>query len=153
MLIKIVLFINLIAYAVIVSQSFMYILALKNTQLALRAPSYIEVRHLIDVNMRSRFKYVLYLALLTSLALVILQLKDPASIGLITAAIAFVVLVIDIVLTVKGNLPVNDIINGWTAENYPANWQEMRQKWFTIFQYRQIANITGFISLLAGIVF
>src|ERR1700741_1647588 len=106
MLIKIVLFINLIAYAVIVSQSFMYILALKNTQLALRAPSYIEVRHLIDVNMRSRFKYVLYLALLTSLALVILQLKDPASIGLITAAIAFVVLVIDIVLTVKGNLPV-----------------------------------------------
>ena len=153
MLIKIVLFINLLSYAVIVSQSFMYILALKNTQLALRAPGYIEMRQLIDMNMRSRFRYVLYLALAGSLALLILHVNNPGSISFITAAIAFVALVIDIVLTVKGNLPVNDVINGWTPESYPANWQEVRQQWFTIFQYRQIANITGFVSLLAGMVF
>ena len=153
MLIKIVSFINLLAYAIVVSQSFMYILALKNTQLALRAPSYIEVRQLIDKNMRSSFKYVLYLALASSVALVILHVKDPGSIAFITAAVAFVALIIDILLTVKGNLPVNDIINGWSPDKYPDNWQQVRQQWFTIFQYRQIANITGFISLLVGMVF
>ncbi len=153
MLIKIVSLINLLSYAVVVSQSFMYILALKNSQLALRAPSYIEVRQQIDKNMRALFKYVLYLALASSVALVILHVKDPGSIPFITAAVALVALVIDILLTVKGNLPINDVINGWTTENYPATWQEVRQQWFTIFQYRQIANITGFISLLVGMVF
>jgi len=47
---------------------------------------------------------------------------------------------------------VNDIINGWAPGNYPDNWKEVRQEWFNIFRYRQIANITGFISLLLGMI-
>jgi len=50
-------------------------------------------------------------------------------------------------------LPINDIINSWRHDNYPTNWSELRAKWFGIFQYRQIANIAGFLSLLIGAVF
>lgn len=150
---RIIFFSTLLVYSFIVSQSFMYILSLKNVQLKLEANAYIEFRKLIDASMRSNFKYVIYAALLTNLLLVISTIKNPGSLLFITATIAFVALITDTLLTVKGNLPVNDIINTWSADNYPANWADYRTKWLNIFQYRQIANITGFVSLLVGAVF
>lgn len=150
---KITLLVTILFYSVIVSQSFMYILSLKNTQLALGGGSYTELRQLIDANMRHNFKYVIYLTLFANLLLVILNSETPSGLMFITAAIALVALVIDVLLTLKGNVPVNDIINSWSIENYPDNWREVRDKWFTIFRYRQMATITGFLSLLAGVVF
>ncbi|MEJ0055665.1 MAG: hypothetical protein WDN75_08475 [Bacteroidota bacterium] len=129
---KIILLFALLTYSIIVSQSFMYILALKNVQLSLNASSYTELRQLIDANMRGNFKYVVYAALLTSLVLVISTVRQPGSLLFITAAIAFLALVTDTLLTVKGNLPVNDIINTWTPDSYPADWKEYRDKWLSI---------------------
>jgi hypothetical protein len=128
----------------------MYILALKHAQLTLNADSYTELRKLIDASMRGNFKYVIYVA---NLALAISTIKNPSGLLFITTAIAFVALVADTILTVKGSLPINDVINSWSLNKYPANWTEYRTKWFNIFQYRQVANITGFVSLLVGAVF
>ena len=153
MLVKVVFLFTLLAYSIIVSQSFMYILALKNVQFTLEANSFIELRKLIDVNMRDNFKYPVYAALFTSLLMVILTLKNPTSLLFITVAIAFIALIADTLLMMKGNLPINDVINTWSADNFPKNWSEYRAKWFTVFQYRQIANIIGFVSLLIGAVF
>lgn len=150
---KLIFFITLLAYSIIVSQSFMYILALKNTQLQLGANSYTELRKLIDSSMKSNFTGVVYAALLANLLLVIVTIKNPGSIDFLTAAIALVALVVDTVLTLKGNLPINDIINSWSADQQPANWADYRTKWLTIFQYRQIATISGFVSLLVGVLF
>lgn len=150
---KIIFFLTVLAYSMIVSQSFMYILALKDVQLRLDVNSYTEFRKLIDVSMRESFKYVIYTALLTSIALMVSTIKNPGSVIFITSTIAFVALVADTLLTVKGSLPINDIINSWSTNNYPSNWTEYRTKWLTIFQYRQIINITGFVSLLIGGVF
>lgn len=150
---RIIFFLTLLTYAIIVSQSFMYMLALKDVQLNLQAGPYTEVRKLIDSSMRGNFKYVIYAALLFSLLLVILNIKTPGSPVFIAASIAFIALVADTLLTVKGNLPINDIINAWTTDTIPANWADYRAKWFRIFQYRQIANITGFVSLLVAAVF
>jgi len=150
---KIILLSTLLAYSIIVSQSFMYILALKNVQLNLEGSSYTELRKLIDTSMRSSSKYVIYAALLTNLLLVISTIKNPGSLLFITATIAFVALIADTLLTVKGNLPINDIINTWSSDSYPENWTDYRAKWFNIFQYRQIVNIAGFVTLLIGAVF
>jgi hypothetical protein len=154
MIVNIIFLVTLLAYSIIASQSFMYILALKEVQLKLGAASYTELRKLIDNSMRKNFKYVVYAALLFNLALVVIAtIKCPGSLLFITAAIAFVALVADILLTLKGNLPINDIINTWSPGNYPANWADYRKNWFHIFLYRQIANITGFLSLLIAAVF
>jgi len=150
---KIIFLFTLVAYSIIVSQSFMYILSLKTVQLNLGADSYTEVRKLIDTSMRSNFKYVIYAALLSNLLLVIATIKTPGSLVFIMAAIALVALIADILLTLKGNLPINDVINSWSPGNIPANWTVYRTKWFDIFQYRQVASITGFLSLLVGALF
>ncbi len=150
---KIIFTITLLVYAMIASQAFMYMLSLKQVQLNLGANSYIEIRKLIDISMRASFKYVIYVALLANVLLIIVTAKTPNSLVFISATVALVALVAEIVLTLKGNLPINDVINTWSADSIPANWTAFRDKWFTIFQYRQIASITGFISLLIGAVF
>lgn len=150
---KIILTITLLAYAMIASQAFMYILSLKQVQLSLGAGTYTEIRKLLDTSMRSSFKYVIYIALLGNVALVLVTIKTPGSLIFISATIALFALIAEILLTVKGNLPINDIINTWPENNIPANWENTRAKWFTVFQYRQVASITGFVSLLIGAVF
>lgn len=150
---KITLLVALMAYAVIASQPFMYIFSLKHVQLNLNANSYIELRKLTDTAMRANFKYVLYVALLANIALAALTIKTPNSILFMTTTIALVALIADVMLTLKGSLPINDVMNTWSADNYPSNWQDFRAQWFAVFQYRQIAGIIGFVSLAIGAVF
>ena len=149
----VILLLTIIAYSMIVSQSFMYLLALKYTQINLDAPAYITMRHLIDTAMNKTFRYVIYASLLLNLLLVISSATNPSSLSFLTAAIAFICLLADIIITVKGNLPINAAINKWTADNYPQNWNDYRIKWLRYFRYRQIVNLAGFVSLIAGAVF
>ena len=150
---KIILSITLLTYAMIASQAFMYILSLKRVQLNLGANAYTEIRKLTDISMRASFKYVIYTTLLANMLLVMVTAKMPDSLVFITSIISLVALIAEILLTVKCSLPINDVINAWSADNCPANWTAYREKWFTIFQYRQIASITGFVSLVVGTVF
>src|SRR6478609_9382606 len=100
MITKITLLITLLAYSMIVSQSFMYILSLRRMQLNLSANAYIEFRKLIDANMRANFKYPVYASLLSNLLLLVLTIQNPGGTIFISAAIAFVALVIDTLITV-----------------------------------------------------
>ena len=151
--IKVVMLINLLAYSFIVSQSFSYIIALRNVQRNMQPESYIEMRKLLDKNYQVKFRIVIYVTLLTCSVLTLLSSMHLTGLLFITSAIALAGLIIEIVLTLKGNVPINKVINTWTAESYPLNWQEYRTKWLSIFAKRQVINIIGFLSLLIGAVF
>jgi uncharacterized membrane protein len=150
---KIVLLITLIAYSFIVSQSFFYIIALSNTLRNMKGPTYIEFRHLIDKNFRAKFKYPFYATLLFSPATAIIAFLKQDYFLFTAAIIATIAIVIDTSITLKKNMPINNVINTWTTDNYPKNWQDYRTNWLYYFRLRQIANITGFISLLTGAIF
>lgn len=115
--------------------------------------TYIESRQLLDKNLQSSLSVVYYLALAASIALTAFCVINPSGILFICSIISLVSLIIDVTLTLKGNVPLNKIINTWTASNYPANWKEYRSKWFVIYSIRQVANTIGFVSLLAGLIF
>lgn len=153
MIIKLLLFFNLLTYAVIVSQSFMYMIALRNVQERLEAPAYIELRKLLDENFMAKFKTVMYAGLLLSLVLVIFAAQQPIGFLFFSTLFAFFGLVIDAVITVKGDMPLNTFIRSWTADQHPADWKIYRSKWLLYFSWRQVANISGFVCLLAGAVF
>jgi hypothetical protein len=150
---KIILLLTIVAYSVIVAQTYMYIVALKNVQMSMGGGSYIQLRKLLDTNFRANYKYAVYAALIMSLVLVLINLKSPKSVLFITATIALIALITDVLLMMKGNMPINNLINTWTPVHYPDNWAEYRAKWLQIFFYREIATIIGFISLVIGAVF
>lgn len=150
---KMILLITLITSGVIVSQPFMYLLALKYTLENLHANTFIEVRYLMDIAMDSTFRYTLYTALVANIALVAVNAKAPGGLPFITSVIALICLILDVLLAVKGNVPINKTIGTWSAGHYPTNWKSYRNKWFEIFKWRSLAAIVAFISLLAGAIF
>ena len=117
------------------------------------AASYIELRKLMDAAFRAKYKFAVYAALLSNLVLLVMISKTYWSIFFVTSCLAFFALIIDTVLSVKGNVPINKEINTWTTNNYPADWADYRTEWLQIFQYRQVVTITGFIILLIGAMF
>lgn len=147
------LFITLISYSFLVSQSFMYIIALRNVQQNMQAASYLEMRKLLDKNFRKKYSWVVYTSLITSTTSMILCSMAPESLLFISVCIAWLMLIIDIIITIKGNMPINNIINSWSMENYPSDWRDYRSKWLFYFTQRQIATTAGYISLVTGLAF
>lgn len=151
--IKISLFITMLLYAVVISQSFFYILAMGNACRNMEAATYIESRKLLDSRLSKTLAGTYYAALLASIALTAFCVTNPSGLLFISSIISLLALVADITLTLRGNKPLNEIINSWTVSNYPDNWYQYRSKWFTFYNLRQIINLTGFVVLLAGMVF
>ena len=143
----------MVLYAFIVGQSFFYILALSNATKKMQAAAYIETRQLIDEQLRSKLSLVYYMALATSVALIAFCVVNPNGLLFICSVIAFFALIVDVLLAIKGNVPLNKTIGTWTTTKYPGNWQQVRSRWFTLYHIRQAANIAGFIALLTGIIF
>ena len=151
--IKISLFITFLLYAFVVSQSFFYILAMSKVTRSMQVGTYIESRQLLDKNLKSSLSLVYYLTLVSSVALTSFCVINPSGVLFICSIISAVSLIVDVALTLKGNVPLNKIINSWTPSNYPANWKQYRSKWLMVYNLRQAANIIGFVSLLAGLIF
>ncbi len=151
--IKITLFITLLLYSFVISQSFFYILAMSNVLKNMQSATYIESRKLLDKNLRASLPVVYYLSLIASIALVTFCIINPSGILFFCSIVALAALVTDLLLTIKGNRPINNTINTWSVSDYPANWKEYRSKWFMVYTMCQVANIIGFVSLLAGLVF
>jgi len=151
--IKIVLLLTLLLYTIIVSQSLSYIISLRNVQQHLNAPAYIAFRKLTDKNFNAKFRYVIYASLFANLLLLVMCSIHFSGLLFTGVVISFVALLTDTLFAVKGNMPINTIINTWTPEQYPSNWADYRTAWMKIFSIRQALNITGFISLLAAAIF
>lgn len=150
---KIVLFITLLAYSIVVAQSFSYIISLTSVQSNLDANEYIRFRHLTDKNFRKKFKYVFYITLISTTVLSIVAASKPTSLLFTCSIVAWIAFIADTTFMLKGNMPINDKINEWTIENYPPDWKQYRTNWLKVFMNRQIANITGFVSLVIAAVF
>jgi hypothetical protein len=153
MIIKITLFINLLMYAFVISQSFFYILAMSGTMKKMQAATYIETRNLLTERLKAPLQIVYYITFATSLLLTAFCVVNPSGWMFICSVISLVALVADMLIAVKGNIPLNTYINTWTTGSYPSNWEVYRSKWFSLYHTRQAINITGFVSLLVGWVF
>ncbi len=151
--IKITLFITFLLYAVVISQAFFYILAMSNVTRHMQPTAYIEIRKLLDRHLRVSLPGVYYATLLSSIALTAFCVTNPSGLLFFCSVIALIALVADLALTLRGNVPLNKIINTWTEQSYPADWNSYRSKWLTVYGFRQVANLIGFVALLTGVVF
>ena len=153
MLLSILIFICLLFYTMIVAQSISYIISLTDVQQKMNIEEYISFRKITDKNFRAKFAYAFYGALLSNFSLIIITFIYFDLKLVIVFTISFICLMIDTIITLKGNMPINNAINTWTNENYPGDWEEHRKNWLRYFRYRQIANLSGYICLIIGIVF
>ncbi len=153
MITNIIQFVNLIAYALVTSQPLFYLLAMSKAQKSMSAPTYIETRNLLDKHLQVSLRIVYYCTLVTSSVFFLWSVKDPLTMRALCSGISLIAFLIDLRLLLSADIPINKIISGWTPQNYPADWENYRNKWFYYYHRRQIADIVGFISLLVCAIF
>jgi hypothetical protein len=144
--IKITLFITLFLYAVIISQRMFYILGMSKVLNGMQAIACIDTRKLPGQHLRASPRIVYYVSLIASVALIAFCLVNSSGLLFICTVIAPVCLLVDLVLTGKGNIPINKIFNSWMATDYPADRQQYRSRWFSFYHMRQHANMIGFFK-------
>ena len=148
-----ILYATLLLYSIIVSQSFSYLIFLRNVQQAMEGGEYIRFRQQTDKNFRAKFSKLTLAALIANALLLLAACLDGKFNLSIAAFIAWTALLADTLLALTGNQPINKKINKWTTEKYPGNWRSYRSEWLKFFAMRQVFNIGGFCLLLAASVF
>ena len=144
---------TLVAYSIVVSQPLAYLVFMGSAQRALSAPAYIELRQCINGVMTKRLPVIYVIALATVILLLVLSLRTRNWNVLGASTVALLCLVFDVFLMLRENVPINGVIDRWSTTDYPEDWTQYRTKWFTVFAYRQVVLLVGFLSLVVGAVF
>lgn len=139
--------VGVVLWVLLVSQHAFYAVGLGDAQRALEGPAYVELRNAIDDVMRRNLPLV-YVATLVW-TIVLLARGGP---GRIWFAVALLGLLGDAGVMLARSVPINEVIQTWSATAPPADWEIHRAAWFEVFRWRQIAIAIGFMGLLLGTV-
>jgi uncharacterized membrane protein len=77
--------------------------------------------------------------------------RQPATFYL--NAIAFALLVTALIVTVFVEVPIVEEIVTWTVSTFPANWQQLRDRWTRFHIIRVIVGLASLVLLVIGAVF
>jgi len=86
------------------------------------------------------------------IALVLLW-DDPGSTSFVLTAIALGVVFVGIIIVSNAwKTPTYKMILAWDPEAMPANWESVRQRYFTINWLQLVTSLTAFILLLVAVI-
>ena len=149
--IKIIQFLHLIFYVTVSSQLIFYLVIMSGALKLVTVDNFAELRKAIDSVADFRLRIVYYGCLALSLATTIIFFYQGSQPLFITSCIALLCLVIDLVIAVKGNIPLNEQINTYFTGNNAIDLDALRIQWIKFITYRGLFIVTGMISLLAGL--
>ncbi len=65
-------------------------------------------------------------------------------------AVAFVLMVATLVITVGVEVPIDNQIKTWTVDTIPDNWKSLRQTWGEFHTARTFTSIGSFVFYILG---
>jgi hypothetical protein len=140
---------QLLAYFLVTIQLTYYLYLMGDAMKQVSLDNFFEQRKIVHALVMKKHQPVYYICLALSLLVIILTIKQPSSMVFICSCIAFLCLIIDIVIAMKGNGPINN-----ASENYfpgaAGNWEAMRLQWLKFINIRGVFSSIGFLSLMAS---
>jgi len=153
MAIKIIRLLHLLTYMLVTSQVLFYLFILSDSLKVVSLGNFFELRKAVDSMMIGRFKFMYYSCLACSLLAVVIAARHPSSAFFISSVLALIFLAVDLVVTVKGSLPLNSLSHSYQPGSESVEWEGVRIRWLNYMKYRGIAIVIGMIALLSGLVF
>jgi uncharacterized membrane protein len=65
---------------------------------------------------------------------------------------AFVLMVVSLIITVAVEVPIDNQIKTWTADNIPADWQILRQRWNVFHTTRTFTSMASVAFFIWGLI-
>jgi uncharacterized membrane protein len=123
------------------------LVAVRPAMHSLPPTTYVLVKQAFDVSYPRFMKPLQIACLLTTVALTIAAAVDGATTRLILAALATVAVLTNIIVTVRGDLPINNAMATWTPDAPPGDWESHRARWDFFNSIRTTAAITALVLL------
>ncbi|CAL1517750.1 DUF1772 domain-containing protein [Chitinophaga sp. MM2321] len=108
---------------------------------SLSAPTYVEQQQSVIKALNVLMPILGLITILLTITAAFLQSRHQAVFVTLLVAAGF--LMISGLVTRFGNQPINSIVMTWDKMNVPANWTELRDKWWLLHKIRAL---TAFIS-------
>lgn len=141
----------LLLYLIVVSQGIFYLFALGKALSGVSMDAYAEIRNSTDQVIEWRLKFVYPATVLIGLITVVLCfMKAPYSLLSISTAIAFVCVLLDLMMAIKFNMPINAQFQAYQAGIQGVDWTSLRNTWLQFLEYRGVVQVVGFLALLVG---
>lgn len=143
--------VTLLLFALVVSQPFFYALALGQASTQLSASAYVELRQRINAVIAKPLVQLYGGTIVSCIFVVVLALRVSATVLVVCSVLAALSLVVDLVIAVQRNVPINQRMNGWSTAEVPSDWETHRAQWNAAFTVRQVVLTLGFVALVVGV--
>ena len=151
MVLKTIQFIQVSLLCVIAGQAFFYLIGGTAGVRNVSVGSFIEQRKAIDPVIAPILKILYPLCAITGVLVLILLRQQFYSLTFLLSALALLLVLVDMAVAVKGEVPINQQVIGWTAIAHPDNWATVRDQWLTYMHWRQGCSITALLCLLISL--
>ena len=109
----------------------------------LTASTYVEQQQNMLRALRVLMVLLVFMATIITVLSAFLQKSDrTVFIALLAAALFFVVCIL---ITRFGNKPIDDVVLTWTSATIPDNWEDLRNKWWSLHIMRTVAEIAALL--------
>ncbi|MCK9920541.1 DUF1772 domain-containing protein [Frankia sp. AgPm24] len=123
------------------------LVAVRPAMHTLPATTYVTVKQAFDVSYPKFMKPLQITSLFSTVALAVAAAVAGPTTSAILAAIAAVAVFTNIIVTVRGDLPINNAMATWTPDAPPSDWQSHRARWDFFNSIRTIAALTALVLL------
>jgi hypothetical protein len=151
--IKIIRLLHCVCFLIVTSQLLYYVFVMGDAMKAININSFIEQRKIVDPMVHQRHIPFYYATLLLGVVLLAMQYRQWNSLLSITTAVATLLVITDIVIALKFNVPINQYINQYKAGDDSSTLETLRNRWITFIELRGIISMTGMVLLFAGMIF
>lgn len=111
------------------------------------AATYIRVKQLFDKHVPRFAKPVMLGSIITTLAATIAALWLEPRVAVL-CGIALIALVITLLSIIRGDLPINRVMAGWSPDNPPQHWRPVRARWERFCGKRAISNAVATLVVI-----
>jgi hypothetical protein len=115
----------------------------------LTPPTFVEVGHVMMDGYGPIMSVLMPATLLATLAAGALTYKRNRLAGLLVLA-GFVCVAVATATTLIVNVPIDEMMAGWTASALPADWMQIRDRWQAYHTTRTFVTLGGLAATLAG---
>jgi uncharacterized membrane protein len=106
-------------------------------------------KHMI-ANLASIMEVLMISALIVGLVVVVLQFAARSAVAGWLALAGLLLMIAVLVITLAVEVPIDELINTWTEETLPADWQEIRAKWAAFHTLRTFLSLGAVAAAVAA---
>ena len=150
---KIIRLIHLALYFIVAVQLTFYVYLMSDALKQISISSFIEQRKVVHPLMSARHQWLYYAVLILSLVMVLWSFRTETKWTFVSFLIAFFCVVADVLIAVRGNGPINSLIQATPMSASNIDWELLRERWLEFINLRGVIIMAGMLSLFVGLVF